>query len=145
MSVTEGAAKTASGGGGRRKQLMVAELESGLLERWSRLVTESPQGSAYSLPGYLEAICSATGGRYRILGAMRGEELVGGIALYERSSPAGPFVAPRLLLYYNGFVLRDYQTRYPSERSSRQVETITALAEALEQRGYGRLEVRSRS
>jgi hypothetical protein len=80
-----------------------------------------------------------------VLAAFRGEEIVGGVAVYERSSPLGPFVSPRLLLYYNGLVLRDYQTKYPSERTARQLEVTAALARALEERGYGRLELRSRS
>ena len=51
--------------------------------------------------------------------------------MYEQQSPVGRFVSPRLLLYYNGFVLREYETRYPSERAARNVETIGALATAL--------------
>lgn len=143
MSVAEGASPARPRS--QKNQLRVAELEPGQLERWSQLVRESPQGSAYSLPSYLDALSAATGGRYVVLGALRGEELTGGIAAFERSTPAGTFVAPRLLLYYNGLVLRDYQTKYPSDRAARQLETITAIAEALEQRGYGRLELRSRS
>jgi hypothetical protein len=130
---------------GSRKQLSVVDLGPEQLDRWSRFVRESPHGSAYNLPAYLEALCSAGGGRYVVLAAFRGEEIVGGVATYERSSPLGSFVSPRLLLYYNGFVLREYRTKYPSERTARDVETTTALAEALEGRGHGRLELRSRS
>ncbi len=126
-------------------RLRVTALDPGDHARWERLVHDSPHGSAYSLPRYLDALCAAAGGRYLVLGAFRGDELVGGVAAYERSSPLGSFVAPRLLLYYNGFVLREYATKYPSERTARQVEAIAALAEALERRGYGRLELRSRS
>jgi hypothetical protein len=137
---------TAARGQGRRgSRLSVLELAPEQLDRWSQLVRDSPHGSAYSLPGYLETLCSAGGGRYAVLAAFRGEEIVGGIAAYERSSPLGTFVAPRLLLYYNGFVLREYRTKYPSERTARQLEAVAALAEALESRGYGRLELRSRS
>ncbi len=128
-----------------KKQLTVVELGQSRFEAWTQLVRESPHGSVYSLPAYLDALSAVTGGSYVVLGAYRGEELAGGIAAFVRSSPAGAFVAPRLLLFYNGFVLRDYRTKYPSDRSSRQVEIVGALAEALEQRGYGRLEVRSRS
>jgi hypothetical protein len=121
------------------------ELAPDEYERWSQLVRDSPGGSAYSLPRYLEALCSAGGGRYSVLAALRGDEIVGGIAAYERSSPGGSFVAPRLLLFYNGLVLREYETRYPSERATRHVEAVAALAAALEERSYGRLELRSRS
>ncbi len=136
-----------AGGQPRRgSRLSVVELGPEHLDRWSQLVRGSPHGSAYShLPAYLEALCSAGGGKYVVLAAFRGEEIVGGVAAYERTSPLGTFVAPRLLLYYNGFVLREYATKYPSERAARQVDATAALAEALESRGYGRLELRSRS
>jgi Acetyltransferase (GNAT) domain len=119
-------------------------LEPGDYERWSAFVRAAPSGSAYSLPAYLEALCRATGDRFDVLGAWRGDELVGGIGVYERRSPLGPFVGPRLLLQYNGFVLREYETRYPSDRAARQAAALAALGDALADRAYGRLEVRSR-
>ena len=111
---------------------------------WREFVRTSPSGSAYSTRAYLDALSDAAGGTSLVLGAFRGDELAGGIGVYEHASRAGTFVAPRLLLYYNGFVLREYDTRYPSERSTRDVETIAALAAALTTKGYGRLELRSR-
>jgi len=110
---------------------------------WSRLVAEAPGGSVYSTPEYLEALCTAAGGSFRIIGVRRGAELVGGVAVYERPSPWGTYVAPRLLLYYNGVVLRSSDTKYPSERTARAVKVHTVLAEALEA-GYAGVNVRSR-
>jgi Acetyltransferase (GNAT) domain len=133
------------GRAGSKKQLTVETLGAKEMKSWSDLVKSSDLGSAYSLPEYLDALCAAGGGTYFVLGARRGAELVGGIAVYERRSPLGTFVAPRLLLFYNGFVLRNYQTKYPSERTARQSETVAALAEALAERKYGRLELRTRS
>jgi hypothetical protein len=130
---------------GSRKRLTVHSLGAEETESWAELVRASDLGSVYSLPGYLDSLCAAAGGKYVVLGARRGEELVGGVAVYERPSPLGRYVAPRLLLFYNGFVLRNYQTKYPSERNARQAETVGALAEALRVRNYGRLELRSRS
>jgi hypothetical protein len=75
----------------------------------------------------------------------RGDELAGGVALYERDSAFGTYVAPRLLLYYNGLVLRHYETKYPSERTARQIKVLTALEEALARARYGRLMLKSRS
>lgn len=110
---------------------------------WTRLVAEAPGGSVYSTPEYLDALCSAAGGSFRIIGARRGADLVGGIAAYERGSSFGPYVSPRLLLYYNGVVLRASDSKYPSERTARAVKAHTALAEALEAR-YASVNVRSR-
>lgn len=113
--------------------------------RWNRLVADSAHGSVYSTTDYLDALSEATGAGFRVLGALKGDELVGGVALYERSSPLGPYVAPRFLLYYNGVVLRDSASKYPSESTARGHETLEALAGALDALGYRRLELRSRS
>jgi hypothetical protein len=45
-------------------------------------------------------------------------------------------VSPRRLLHYNGLVLRRYATRYPSEQTARHLKAISAIAGALERRGY---------
>jgi hypothetical protein len=113
---------------------------------WTRMVTESPGGSVYSSPEYLDALCTAAGGTFRILAVRRGAELAGGVALYERRGPlgGGSYVAPRLLLYYNGIVLRRAETRYPSERTARQLKTLTVLEQALGSGGYGLVNLRSR-
>ena len=126
-------------------KLVVRELAPDEDDLWREFVSAAPSGSAYSQRAYVEALCDATGGGTIVLGAFRGDAIAGGIAVYEHASPVGPFVAPRLLLYYNGLVLREYETRYPSERSAREVEVIAALASAMTGRGYGRLELRSRS
>jgi Acetyltransferase (GNAT) domain len=126
------------------RKLEVVELGSDSLDAWTAFVRESPHGSPYSTPAYLEALCTAAGGRYAVLAASRGDELVGGIAVYERSSPAGSYVSPRTLLFYNGIVLREYATKYPSESTARHAEVVGALAEALGSRGYGRVELRCR-
>jgi hypothetical protein len=49
-----------------------------------------------------------------------------------------------LLLYYNGFVLKAHPSKYPSERTAREIETISILAEELHKAGYGRVELRNR-
>jgi len=103
---------------------------------WVRLVSESPDGSVYSLPEYLDVLCQAAGGRFRVLGVHSGDELVGGVALYERDSRFGPYVAPRRLLHYNGLVLRRYATKYPSEQTSRHLSTMGGVVEGLARRGY---------
>src|SRR5258706_1911018 len=94
-------------------------------DAWHALVAESPQGSVYSTPQYLAALCEAAGGRFRILAVRRGDDLAGGVAIYERPVEGGLRVTPRPLLYYNGLVLREHPTRYPSQRTSRLLQTST--------------------
>jgi len=122
----------------------VRELTAGDYPAWGRLVAASPDGSAYALPEYLAALCRAAGGRFRILGVYRGEELAGGLPLYERDSSAGCFVGPRLLLYYLSPVVRASDSKYPSQHTSRQVEVLGALADALAGMGYGQVTLKCR-
>jgi Acetyltransferase (GNAT) domain len=112
---------------------------------WNGLVARSDEGSIYSTPEYLDVLCRATGGAFHILAARRGDELVGGVALYERQARPGTFVSPRLLLYYNGILLRPAETKYPSQRTARNNEVLEALHEGLGGLGYGRIELRCRS
>jgi hypothetical protein len=113
--------------------------------RWNRLVAASSTGSIYYTPEYLDALCTADGGRFRIVAVEKGDDLLGGIALYERPSRFGTFVSDRRLLYYNGIVLRDYDTKYPSIRTSRAMETLDVLERYLSQLPLGSLRFKSRS
>ncbi len=127
-----------------KAELRVRVLADSDLPEWNRLVARSDEGSIYSMPEYLEAICEAAGGRFHILAVQKGDELLGGVGLYERTARAGVYVSPRLLLYYNGIVLRSYDTRYPSQRTARQNEILAALGDGLQRLGYGRIALRCR-
>lgn len=123
--------------------LETAELDPAEYPQWEALVAESPDGSIYSQAAYLEVLCRAAGGRYRVIGARRGEELVGGVVLYERPSRFGAYVSPRLLLYFNGLVLRRWDSRYPSIQTGRDIAGMSALAEHIAGMGYGSVNLRS--
>ena len=114
-------------------------------EEWDRFVSTSPLGSVYSTTKYLRTLCSVTGGTFRILAVRKGDELAGGVGLYEVKCPFGTYVTPRLLLYYNGIVLRDYQTRYPSQRTSRLLETMEGIERGVRGCGYARIVLRNQS
>ena len=66
---------------------------------------------------YLDILCRAAGGRFSVLVARYGEELAGGVALYEQDTRFGMHVSPRRLLSYNGVVLRRYDTRHHSQQT----------------------------
>lgn len=123
---------------------VVRELDPTEYDAWGRLVAESADGSPYAQAEYLDALVKAAGGTFRILGVFRGEELVGGLPLYERAGSAGRFVAPRLLLYYLSPVVRDRESKYPSQRTSRRIEVLGALADALGACGYDRVQLKCR-
>jgi hypothetical protein len=130
---------------GRRNEISVEEVGPDGWDAWGSFVVSANLGSVYSLPTYLDVLGRVVGADTRVLVARRGDSIVGGVAVLEQRAPIGTFVSPRFLLYYNGFVLREYATRYPSERVSRQSEVVAELAEHLAGMGYGRLELRSRS
>ncbi|MFQ5499367.1 MAG: GNAT family N-acetyltransferase [Candidatus Zixiibacteriota bacterium] len=125
--------------------LITAPLPESRFDEWNRLVAGSPQGSIYSTSMYLDTLCRATGGSFRIIASSKGDNLVGGIGLYETSTAYGPSVSNRLLLYYNGIVLRDYKSKYPSQEASRQIETLTALERYLLRCGYPHILIHNRS
>jgi hypothetical protein len=122
----------------------VRELTAGDYPAWGRLVAASPDGSVYGLPQYLEALCAAAGGRFRVLGVFRGEELAGGLPLYERDGRGGRYVGPRLLLYYLSPVVRASKSKYPSQGTARQVEVLGALAEAVAELGFDQVTLKCR-
>ena len=122
-----------------KEPLAVRDLSADSYPAFNRLVAASPQGSIYSTPEYLEILCTAAGGRFRIVGVLRGEELVGGIALYEVRTLFGTSASNRLLLYYNSMVLREYDTHYPSQRTARRLEILSSLERFLARTGYARL------
>lgn len=113
-------------------ELTVRPLVEADFEAWLRLVALAPSGSIYARPDYLSALCQATDAGFRIIGVFKGLELLGGMPLYEVESPAGTVASHRLLLYYHSPVIRDYATRYPSERTSRQLAIVQSLLTFLE-------------
>jgi hypothetical protein len=125
--------------------LVVRDLSEGDFPAWSELVAASPEGSPYALPEYLETLCRSTGGTFRIRAVIKGEEIVGGIGLYMEKRRSGTVVSPRLLLYYNGPVLRAYDTRYPSDRTRRHVRILRALEASLRTDGFARLALKPRN
>jgi hypothetical protein len=104
--------------------------------KWDALVAGSAQGSPYGTSQYLSALCEATAGSFRVLAAARGDELVGGIALYEQRRESGTRVAPRPLMYYNGLILRESETRYPSIATARTLEVSSAIEAQVSVSGY---------
>lgn len=114
-------------------------------EQWAELVSESADGSVYALPNYLAALCRATDATFRVVGAFLDGRLVGGIALYERQSRWGPYVANRSLLYYNGVVLRLPERKFPSDATAQELKVQNALALELERSGYAHIHLHHRS
>jgi hypothetical protein len=128
-----------------RPKIVVRVLPESEFGAWSNIVARSPEGSIYSTPEYLDVLASVTNGRFKILVADREGEIAGGIGLFEQSSRWGISASPRYLLYYHGIVTQPSASKYPSERTSRQLETLGALEDALSGMNYGRLEIKSRS
>lgn len=113
---------------------------------WQHFVAHSPAGSIYAQADYLDALCSVTGARFRIIGVRRDGVLIGGVALYETSSSFGRrHAGPRLLLYYHGPVLAPYEGSYPSQRTARDLELQEALLSHLQSLRFDSLVLKSRS
>lgn len=111
---------------------------------WERLVAASPDGSIYATAAYLDTLCVSAGGRFRILAVRRGDQIVGGVPLYEQVSKKGVFVGPRLLLYYLGTVLKRSESKYPSQQSAQSLAAIGALADTIATLGYAKTTLKGR-
>lgn len=120
-------------------------LEPGEHRIWNDFVAGSEDGSPYANTEYLDVFCEAAGGAYRVLIAEQGERIVGGVALQERRGRWGKIVEPRLLLQYNGFVLRTPESRYPSVVTSQNVRILTALCATIREQRYARCLIKSRT
>jgi hypothetical protein len=126
------------------KRVVVREVPQSEYPQWNSMVAGSPGGSIYSTPEYLDVFCGAAGGRFRLLAADRAGEIVGGIALYEHGTRWGLYLGARYLLYYNGFVVKPHPSKYPSERTAKAVDTLSALADGVARQPFGRVLIRSR-
>ncbi|MGD2122373.1 MAG: GNAT family N-acetyltransferase [Gemmatimonadota bacterium] len=122
-----------SSGGSRLEARILSESD---FPAWREFVDHAPAGSIYSYPEYLEALCEAVGGDFRILAVFKGDEIVGGIGLYETRPGGFRVLGNRLLLYYNGLVVKEYSSKYPSENTSRHVAILGMVADTLATRGY---------
>lgn len=112
---------------------------------WASFVTSVPSGSIYARPEYLDALCSATDARFRILAVRQGDMTLGGVGLYERDGRFGRYVSPRLLLYYNGPVVREHESKYPSEQTARKLKILSAIEGAVRNAGYASVALKPRS
>lgn len=106
---------------------------------WTDMLARSEQGAPYALPGYLSALCAATGATWRIVGAFLNGQLVGGVALYELPSRWGRVVCNRTLLYYNGIVLDLPAKKFHSDRTSQMQLVLAALEQQLRGMGYAQI------
>ncbi len=111
--------------------LSVRPIHESNYDQWTRFAMTAPSGSIFALPGYLEIFCAVAGGRFSIVGVYDGDELVGGMPLYLRPTKLGMLAAGRSLLAYHSPVIREYTTKSPAARTSRQNAILTALANYL--------------
>lgn len=122
----------------------VEYLSENQFERWDRFVDASNQGSIYNKSFFLQALCEAAGTQFRILTIWKGEEILGGIGLHFAKSQYGDLVHSRGLLYYNGLVLRNFDTKYPSSLTYRQIEIVQPLLQELDDKKYASIELTNR-
>jgi len=126
-------------------KIITKYLQEGEYAEWNKFVSNSRDGSIYSTPEYLDALCTAAGGHFNILATLQSDEIVGGVALYERKSLSMSYVVPRLLLYYNSFVFRNYETKYPSKATSHRLKVMAALEQTLSTSGYSSIRIKCHS
>ena len=120
--------------------LTIKTLEESEFEHWDRFVDGSRHGSIYNQSYFLDALCRAFGTHFRILAVFKNDELVGGAGLHYVPGQHGDLVQLRPLLYYNGLVIKDFESKYPSITESRQAEVIETILGELEGGRYASAE-----
>lgn len=101
-------------------------------DNWDKMVFGSEYGSIYNRADYLDILCQSAGGSFSILAVEKGGQLHGGVALYKQKAWHGLVISNRLLLYYNGIILFDHKTKYPSDKTSRNISILSALKKEFE-------------
>ena len=111
-------------------------MSRGEFASWDAFVAQAESGSIYSTTNYLEALCSAAGGTFRIAVIESSTGIVGGVALYDVSTRWGRICRPRLLLQYTSPVIDCGSSQYPSSQTSLLVNVQTLLADFLADQDY---------
>lgn len=113
-------------------------------DAWDAFVAASSCGSIYATTSYLRVLADVVGARFRVMAVRAKGRYLGGIALFETNSRWGTILSPRLLLQYNGFVLADHESKYPSHRTSSDLRAMDQIAGFIEQAGYARTLIKCR-
>lgn len=123
----------------------VRELEPSEFTAWNALVAAASEGSPYQTPEYLRALAIATGADWRVLGVYRAGELWGGIGLYEEAGRFGLQASSRLLLYYNGPVIRATPGQPSASEDKHRRDALAHLADYLGDGPYRMIRVKTRA
>jgi hypothetical protein len=104
-------------------------IESASKERWNRFQAESPQGSVFCLPAFLDAL----GEEYRLLVVEEDGKALAGVALLLRDGQ--PYFGQFPLTMYQGVLLSGELSLLPQHsRSHRTLEVLDFLLAELEKR-----------
>jgi hypothetical protein len=114
-------------------------------DQWDRFVDQSCQGSVYSKSIFLQALSEAGRTDFEILSVWKGQEIMGGVGLHYRESRFGRIVHPRGLLYYNGLVLKKFDSRYPSKLTYKHIGIVEALLDTLRETPFAAVELSNRA
>lgn len=87
-------------------------------------------GSIYSTAKYLDILCRAAGGSFSIAAIHDDSSFVGGIGIYRSRVHRHDVISNRLLLYYNGIVIKDDLLPFEIS-SSRRAFVINSLCDLL--------------
>lgn len=101
-------------------------------DAWDDFVlSQERTGSIYATARYLDILCRAAGGSFSVVAVHDGDSFVTGFGLYRRRVEVRDVISTRMLLYYNGVVLRDSLLALEGSQS-RRLEALDALHGFLE-------------
>lgn len=113
-------------------------------DAWDDFVAKQERtGSIYSTAKYLDILCRAAGGFFSIAATRDGDSFVAGIGIYRSRVHRHDVIANRLLLYYNGVVMRDDLLPLEGSSSGR-AAAIDSLCDLLDKQGVAQITLHCR-
>ena len=113
------------------RSLEVEILTEDHYENWDRFVTgQQRTGSVFNTTQYLDILCRATGGSFCVAAVREDDSFIAGLGIFRRRVHGHEIIAHRMLLSYNGPVLRDDQFTAPCLRG-KGFEAMDALRKFL--------------
>lgn len=100
--------------------------------RWDQFVSQTPGGNLFIKTSWLDAITYVMGGEAKYIGCFKGDELVGGLAVWVRETLVGRTVQLPPYTPYNGVVSVFRQSKYSWKSEKDCLDIATAIRDFLE-------------
>jgi hypothetical protein len=111
-------------------------LTSADYSRWDSFVASSPQGSIFQSSEWIKIFCAQFGYTSEILSVVNGQEIIGGVVLFQRQRLGVRAIMTPPMMPYNGILFAPPGSRKGQRESKDNHEITSALLPVLEEKGH---------